>query len=45
MSSENYWTKKTLDLAAKGDYLDRLLEIYPAKLPLERPLFDAVGKQ
>ena len=34
----NYWTKKTLNLATKGDYLDRLLEIYPAKLPPERPL-------
>jgi len=42
MVSVNYWTKKTLDLAAEGDYLDRLLEIYPAKLPPERPLSDAV---
>jgi len=41
-ASVNYWTKKTLDLAAKGDYLDRLLEIYPAKLPPERPLPDAL---
>jgi len=42
MASVNYWAKKTLDLAAKGDYLDRLLEIYPAKLPPERPLSDVV---
>ena len=41
-SSLNYWTKKTLNLATKGNYLDRLLEIYPAKLPPGRPLPDRI---
>ncbi len=34
----NEWTMKTLDLAEKGNYLDRLLDIYPAQLPPSRPL-------
>lgn len=42
MSSLNYWTRKTLDLATNSNYLDRLLEIYPAKLPPGRPLPDNI---
>lgn len=38
MVGTNVWTEKTLGLVEKGDYLDRLLEIYPAKLPPSRPL-------
>lgn len=34
----NIWTRKTLDLATSKNYLDRLLEIYPATLPPERSL-------
>jgi len=34
----NEWAKRTLELATNGNYLDRLLEIYPAKLPPGRPL-------
>ena len=37
-SSLNEWTRKTLDLAANKNYLDKLLKIYPAKLPPGRPL-------
>jgi len=42
LSSLNYWTRKTLDLATNSNYLDRLLEIYPAKLPPGRPLPDNI---
>jgi len=38
MGSLNPWTWKTLELAQNGNYLDRLLEVYPAELPPERPL-------
>lgn len=38
MSKINEWAYKTLELASNGNYLDRLLEIYPAVLPPTRPL-------
>ena len=38
VSEINIWTQKTLDLATKSNYLDKLLEIYPAKLPPSRTL-------
>jgi hypothetical protein len=36
---------KTLKLAEEGDYLDKLLEIYPAGLPPERPLPEVIRKE
>jgi hypothetical protein len=36
---------KTLKLAEEGDYLDKLLEIYPAGLPPERPLPEDIRKE
>jgi len=46
MSAEvNLWTMKTLKLAEEGDYLDKLLEIYPAGLPPERPLPEDIRKE
>jgi hypothetical protein len=41
----NLWTMKTLKLAEEGDYLDKLLEIYPAGLPPERPLPEVIRKE
>lgn len=41
----NLWTMKTLKLAEEGDYLDKLLEIYPAGLPPERPLPEDIRKE
>jgi len=43
--SINLWTLKTLNLARSGNYLDRLLEIYPAELPPERPLPNDIKSQ
>lgn len=45
LDSLNYWTKKTLNLATKGNYLDRLLEIYPANVPPERPLPEPIRRR
>jgi hypothetical protein len=36
---------KTLKLAEEGDYLDKLLEIYPAGLPPERPLPEVIREE
>ncbi|MCC6056770.1 MAG: hypothetical protein LM583_08855 [Desulfurococcaceae archaeon] len=41
----NLWTMRTLELAEKGDYLDKLLEIYPAELPPDRPLREDIKKE
>lgn len=41
----NEWAKKTLNLATEGDYLDKLLEIYPAMLSPERPLPENIKKE
>ncbi|MCQ4449011.1 MAG: hypothetical protein NO076_07245, partial [Sulfolobales archaeon] len=41
----NLWTMKTLKLAEEGDYLDKLLEIYSAKLPPNRPLPENIKKE
>jgi len=41
----NLWTMKTLKLAEEGDYLDKLLEIYPAGLPPERPLPEVIREE
>jgi len=41
----NPWTLKTWELAQKSNYLDKLLEIYPAELPPERPLPNNVKNQ
>jgi len=41
----NLWTMKTLKLAEEEDYLDKLLEIYPAGLPPERPLPEDIRKK
>ena len=41
----NEWTEKTLNLATNGNYLDRLLEIYPAELPPRRSLPDDIKKE
>jgi hypothetical protein len=41
----NLWTMKTLKLAEEGDYLDKLLEIYPAELPPNRPLRENIKKE
>ncbi|MEM4936336.1 MAG: hypothetical protein QW780_04955 [Sulfolobales archaeon] len=34
----NKYTQKSIELAQSGNYLDRIIEVYPAKLPPERPL-------
>jgi len=41
----NLWTMKTLKLAEEEDYLDKLLEIYPAGLSPERPLPEDIRKE
>jgi hypothetical protein len=41
----NLWTEKTLKLAEGGDYLDKLLEVYPAELLPERPLPEGIRKE
>ncbi len=40
----NKWTEETFKLI-ENNYLDRLLEIYPAELSPERPLPDAIRKK
>ncbi|MEM2499650.1 MAG: hypothetical protein QW168_06405 [Sulfolobales archaeon] len=34
----NKYTQKSIELARSGNYLDRIIDVYPAKLPPERPI-------
>lgn len=45
MSNINEWCLKTVEIAKKENYLDKLLEIYPAELPPPRPLSASIKNE